>query len=230
MGNYLNKEEKNKDYFNVDQMYKSLSEFIPMPSKLFGRVKNPLLAHIRMMYGHVDWEKYVMTLDQHTIDLIKKKNISEKEMRKLEHSLVPGVKVVILDDDDMKPASYISMIRNTEESNYIEVLPFDLAVDRAASHFVDTMVSDYDGYKWTAVYYTVAFRLAMMEGEMSDEERFSKENYDKVWRHVYSSFLYMVCWKLASESYEISKGKRKMSFDMNDYRSNYFMDAYKDKI
>lgn len=128
-------------------------------------------------------------------------------------SLKPGTRVIIVDRDEMKPVTYSRML---EEEPDVEVLTLDKALEKAAFWFVENITDGYAGFSLTAAYFLLAFRLAMLEGEMDGQERFSKERYDKVWGEMYASLLYYAGQRLSQEAIDMTKSHRLEKFELQE--------------
>ena len=75
MSYYLNEFENNKDYLERGPKAKALTDFNGIPVLAYKNVSDPIQTHMRMMYGHMDWEDYVMKLDEHTLKLIQERDV-----------------------------------------------------------------------------------------------------------------------------------------------------------
>ncbi|MBQ4203729.1 MAG: hypothetical protein II655_08525, partial [Thermoguttaceae bacterium] len=141
-----------------------------VPSRLFDTSSYPLLTHMRVAYGRVNWDDFVVELDQQTINNLLAIYRDCDSYRKMLESLKPGMKVMIVDGDSMTPVTYNGLIKGT---TFVEVLTYDDAINKAAEWLEDDLLDGYGGFSLTTIYYLVAFRLALMDGDMSDEERFA---------------------------------------------------------
>ena len=98
-------------------------------------------------------------------------------------------------------AMYITMPSEMVSNSVgIEILTIDEALDRAATWFALNYTDSCYGFRMTTINFLIAFRLALMEGDMTPDERFSKERYNKVWREMYVSLLYHAGNKMIQES------------------------------
>lgn len=210
--NYLNDIENNKNYLGNEPVIRDLMDVGGVPSRLFDTSSYPLLTHMRVAYGRVNWDDFVVELDQQTINnLLAIYRDCDSYRKKLE-SLKPGMKVMIVDGDSMTPVTYNGLIKGT---TFVEVLTYDDAINKAAEWFEDDLLDGYGGFSLTTIYYLVAFRLALMDGDMSDEERFAKSRISKVWRHTYAHMISLVAQKLEDAAIEIAK---------SSYRAEFFLD------
>ena len=193
---YRNKEYV-VDYLPDDKKIRRLYDIDGIPDKVFGHMRNPLLSHMRMMYRHVDWDGFVVKLDAATIRLLKDKFEGDSSMMEYLDGLKRGDNVVIVDGNEFAPVTYSEMVSN---SVGIEILTIDEALDRAATWFALNYTDSCYGFRMTTINFLIAFRLALMEGDMTPDERFSKERYNKVWREMYVSLLYHAGNKMIQES------------------------------
>ena len=210
--NYLNDIENNKNYLGNEPVIRDLMDIGGVPSRLFDTSSYPLLTHMRVAYGRVNWDDFVVELDQQTINnLLAIYRDCDSYRKKLE-SLKPGMKVMIVDGDSMTPVTYNGLIKGT---TFVEVLTYDDAINKAAEWLEDDLLDGYGGFSLTTIYYLLAFRLALMDGDMSDEERFAKSRISKVWRHTYAHMISLVAQKLEDAAIEIAK---------SSYRAEFFLD------
>ena len=210
--NYLNDIENNKNYLGNEPVIRDLMDVGGIPSRLFDTSSYPLLTHMRVAYGRVNWDDFVVELDQQTINnLLAIYRDCDSYRKKLE-SLKPGMKVMIVDGDSMTPVTYNGLIKGT---TFVEVLTYDDAINKAAEWLEDDLLDGYGGFSLTTIYYLLAFRLALMDGDMSDEERFAKSRISKVWRHSYAHMISLVAQKLEDAAIEIAK---------SSYRAEFFLD------
>jgi hypothetical protein len=210
--NYLNDIENNKNYLGNEPVIRDLMDVGGIPSRLFDTSSYPLLTHMRVAYGRVNWDDFVVELDQQTINnLLAIYRDCDSYRKKLE-SLKPGMKVMIVDGDSMTPVTYNGLIKGT---TFVEVLTYDDAINKAAEWLEDDLLDGYGGFSLTTIYYLLAFRLALMDGDMSDEERFAKSRISKVWRHTYAHMISLVAQKLEDAAIEIAK---------SSYRAEFFLD------
>ena len=210
--NYLNDIENNKNYLGNEPVIRDLMDVGGVPSRLFDTSSYPLLTHMRVAYGRVNWDDFVVELDQQTINnLLAIYRDCDSYRKKLE-SLKPGMKVMIVDGDSMTPVTYNGLIKGT---TFVEVLTYDDAINKAAEWLEDDLLDGYGGFSLTTIYYLLAFRLALMDGDMSDEERFAKSRISKVWRHTYAHMISLVAQKLEDAAIEIAK---------SSYRAEFFLD------
>ena len=174
-----------------------------------------------MIYGHVDWENLIYTLDNETIRLLRKYKDCVSHGREVLGRLKKGLCVAILKTDTMGPVAYKEMVTGCIE---IELYDLDQAIDNAARWFLeDTMESVYT-YSLFTPYFLVAFRLALMEGDMSEEERFAEERLSEVWRKTFSSVMYFAGQKMQKEAIDMVKKEYFMPFNLNECEIKEFME------
>ena len=174
---------------------------------------NILPVHLSMVYRHVRWEGFDIVLTEQIISRIK--DIFENDQNEQEYldSLKPGMRVIIVDHDDMTPVTYSQMMNEDPE---IEVLTLDKALDRAAFWFVENFTDGYAGFSLTAAYFVLAFRLAMLEDDMDIAERFSTGRYNKVWGEMYASLLYYAGQKLSEAAIDMIKTHQLEKFELSE--------------
>ena len=208
--NYL---ENYADYI-AGRRYRGMSDIDTLSgSALDEACFNILPVHLNMVYRHVKWDGFDIVLTEQIINRIKeifKTNMGEQAYI---DSLKPGTRVIIVDRDEMKPVTYSRML---EEEPDVEVLTLDKALEKAAFWFVENITDGYAGFSLTAAYFLLAFRLAMLEGEMDGQERFSKERYDKVWGEMYASLLYYAGQRLSQEAIDMTKSHRLEKFELQE--------------
>ena len=67
--------------------------------------------------------------------------------------------------------------------------------------------------------------LAVMEGHMSDEERFSEDRLNDVWCKTYSSILSLVAFKLMQQACHVEKECAIVPFNLSDYLIEEYYEA-----
>lgn len=208
MRNYRSGVENTPDYLkNETDVFVNLSDVYPKSPEV------QITTHLRMIYGHVDWENLIYTLDNETIHLLRKYKDCVSHGREVLGRLKKGLCVAILKTDTMGPVAYKEMVTGSIE---IELYDLDQAIDNAARWFLeDTMESVYT-YSLFTPYFLVAFRLALMEGDMTDEERFAKDRLDDVWCKTYSSVMYFAGKKIQKEAIDMVKKNYSMPFNLSD--------------
>ena len=208
--NYL---ENYADYI-AGRRYRGMSDIDTLSGSALDEASfNILPVHLNMVYRHVKWDGFDIVLTEQIINRIKeifKTNMGEQAYI---DSLKPGTRVIIVDRDEMKPVTYSRML---EEEPDVEVLTLDKALEKAAFWFVENITDGYAGFSLTAAYFLLAFRLAMLEGEMDGQERFSKERYDKVWGEMYASLLYYAGQRLSQEAIDMTKSHRLEKFELQE--------------
>jgi hypothetical protein len=173
-----------------------------------------------MMYGHVDWEDLIYTLDDETINMLRKNKSSVGPGREVLDRLKKGAYVAILNSDTMGPVTYKDMLTGRID---IELCDLDQAIERAAFWFVDDTLESVYTYSLFTPYFLLAFRLALMEDDMTDEERFEEGRLDEVWRKTYSSVLYFAGQKFQDEAIEMAKSNYRMHFNISEYEIEDYM-------
>jgi len=209
MGNYLNKIENIKDYLGNDT---------PMFTKLMDMPERPegqeLMTHLRMLYGHVDWESLVVEVDPILIELLRNERkcffLGNEALKRIQ----TGDHVALLNADTKGPLAY-SAIKNKNED--AELVDMKEAIRIAADFFVLDLFDSGFGFKRFAPYFLIAFRLALLEGEMIKEVRFSAKRLEEVWKRTFSLVMVSATQNLMKEVTDIDKGYLYIPFDLGDY-------------
>ena len=215
MENYRSGVENTPDYLeNEPGLFVNLSD-------VYGKSpETQITTHLRMVYGHVDWENLIYTLDDGTIRLLRKHKEWICHGQEVVDRLRKGLCVAILNTDTMGPVTYKEMLCGHVK---IELYDLDQAIDNAAKWFLeDTMESVYT-YSLFTPYFLVAFRLALMEGDMSEEERFAEDRLSEVWRKTFSSVMYFAGQKMQKEAIDMVKKDYSMPFNLNECEINDFL-------
>lgn len=217
MEKYRNMVENTKDYLkNESQMIVNLMEADRKPDKA------ELPTHLRMVYGHVDWENLIFRLDKDIIKLLTKNEdsicIGSDSLGRLKE----GDHVAILNTDTLGPVTYKEMATNSVE---FELLALDDAIDQATKWFVEDLLESVYSFSLFTPYFLLAFRLALMEGDMPDENRFAVSRLQEVWRKTYSSVMYIVGQKLQQEAIAIGKSDWRVTFNLDDYQIEKYFNA-----
>ena len=194
-------EDESKKFVDLLNLYKKAPE-------------TQITTHLRMIYGHVDWDNLIYTLDEETISTLRKNKYNVGPGREVVDRLKKGVCVAILNSDTMGPVTYKEMLTGRVD---IELCDLDQAIERAANWFVDDTLDSVYTYSLFTPYFLLAFRLALMEGDMTDEERFVEGRLDEVWRKTYSSVLYFAGQKFQDEAIEMAKSNYRMHFNLSEY-------------
>ena len=216
MKNYFDGVENTQDYLKDEsQMIVNLMEADPKPAKA------ELPTHLRMVYGHVDWESLIFRLDKDIIKLLTKNEDNIVGLDTLSR-VKEDDHVAILNSDTMGPVTYKEMVTNCVD---IELLDLDDAIKRAAGWYVDDLLESVYSFSIFTPYFLLAFRLALMEGDMPDENRFAVSRLQEVWRKTYSSVMYYVGEKLQQEAIAISKNDWRITFNLEDYQVERYFDA-----
>ena len=200
-------EDESKKFVDLLNLYKKAPE-------------TQITTHLRMIYGHVDWDNLIYTLDEETISTLRKNKFNVGPGREVVDRLKKGVCVAILNSDTMGPVTYKEMLTGRVD---IELCDLDQAIEKAANWFVDDTLESVYTYSLFTPYFLLAFRLALMEGDMTDEERFEEDRLDEVWRKTYSSVLYFAGQKFQDKAIELAKSKYRMQFNISEYEIEDYM-------
>lgn len=181
-----------------------------------------LTTHLRMVYGHVVWNNLVYKLDEETISLLKKHEDCISMGKRLFCDIYPGKYVAIVNADTMGPLTYQEM----KSGNVMfELYDLDDAKERAAFWYVDDLLGSLYSFSLFTPYFVMALRLAVMEGHMSDEERFSEDRLNDVWCKTYSSILSLVAFKLMQQACHVEKECAIVPFNLSDYLIEEYYEA-----
>ena len=181
-----------------------------------------LTTHLRMVYGHVVWNNLVYKLDEETISLLKKHEDCISVGKRLLCDIYPGKYVAIVNADTMGPLTYQEM----KSGNVMfELYDLDEAKERAAFWYVDDLLGSLYSFSLFTPYFVMALRLAVMEGHMSDEERYSEDRLNDVWCKTYSSILSLVAFKLMQQACHIEKECAIVPFNLDDYLIEVYYEA-----
>ena len=209
MGNYLNKIENTKDYLGNDT---------PMFTKLLDIHERPegqeIMTHLRMLYGHVDWRNMIVKVDQTTIDLLKKNAERICEGRDVLWKLRIGQYVALLTQDMMEPVTYNELKAGNAD---IELLDLEVAIERAANWFIEDLFEAAFGFKIFSSYFLVAYRLALLTGQMDDEVRFSEQRLSDVWQNTFSEVIVCAFSKLMRDLAKGDKTYLYAPFHLKEY-------------
>jgi hypothetical protein len=181
-----------------------------------------LATHLRMVYGHIAWNNLVYKLDEETISLLKKHGDCISMGKRLFCDIYPGKYVAIVNADTMGPLTYQEM----KSGNVMfELYDLDDAKERAAFWYVDDLLGSLYSFSLFTPYFVMALRLAVMEGHMSDEERFSEDRLNDVWCKTYSSILSLVAFKLMQQACHVEKECAIVPFNLSDYLIEEYYEA-----
>ena len=181
-----------------------------------------LTTHLRMVYGHVAWNNLVYKLDEETISLLKKHEDCISMGKRLLCDIYPGKYVAIVNADTLGPLTYQEM----KSGNVMfELYDLDDAKERAAFWYVDDLLGSLYSFSLFTPYFVMALRLAVMEGHMSDEERYSEDRLNDVWCKTYSSILSLVAFKLMQQACHVEKECAIVPFNLSDYLIEEYYEA-----
>ena len=116
--------------------------------------KAELPTHLRMVYGHVDWDSLIFKLDEDVIRLIMKNKDNIRIGRNVQDRMMVGDHVAILNSDTLGPVTYWEMTNNCVD---IELLDLDEAIDLAAKRFVDDLLDSVFSFPLFTPYFLLAF-------------------------------------------------------------------------
>ena len=215
MGNLQNLVENTKDYLGND--YPKFVELMKMGDIPDGE---EIMTHARMLYGHVDWTDLIVELDGLTNQLLMKSEISFDVGEDVRKRLRSGKHVAILDGDGLGPMTY-SRLKTGRA--HIELMDLEEAINQAARWFVEDLFDYVGSFPLFIPYFLVAFRLALLDGEIPDDERFSDERLDAVWRNTQQKVMFCVGARLAKQAFEASSRIIK-SFHLSEYQVEKYLE------
>ena len=173
-----------------------------------------LATHLRVVYGHVDWDNLIYKLDEETISLIKKHEDCISIGKRLVCDIYPGKYVAIVNSETMGPLTYKEM----KSGNVMfELYDLDEVKEQAAHWYVEDLLASLYSFSLFTVYFVIALRLAVMEGHMSDKERFSEDRLNKVWYNTFSSVFSLIGYKLMQQANRIEKSCTIAPFNLDEY-------------
>ena len=221
MSYYSNEFENTKDY---------LEEKSPMIKELLDIKGRPdesgLFTHLRMMYGHVNWDNMLVKLTSETIRLIKANRSNVDTGVEVIDRMKEGDIVALLNSNTMGPVTFNEIVT---KSQCLEVLDIDMAIERAAHWVVDQFLdSEYD-FELAIPYILVAFRLAVLQEDCPDDERFSDERLNLKWRKTIATLMFFVGKKLQQESLGLVKGGYWITFELEDREIKQYLETVKNE-
>ena len=210
----INNKENYCDFLVNEKKITRLVDIGMIPVKFVEETSScPLPIHMNMMYRHVDWDNFDIVLDEQMISRLYD-ILSEEEEEAFLETLKPDMRVMLVDRDEMKPISYSQM--QAADPN-VEVVTYDRALSFAALCAFRNISGHYEGFKLATAYFLMAFRLAMLDGEMSDKDRFSYERYQKVWNEAYSTFLFRLGVNVTESALDLKHREAPEGFALDEY-------------
>jgi hypothetical protein len=141
--------------------------------------------------------------------------------RKVLPRMYAGMTVAILNNETMGPVSYNEMM---SDGCWLELLDLDEAIDRAAFWFTEDILEPDGDFHLFTCYFLLAFRLALMEGEMDEEKRFEKERLDETWRKTWTTVLFYVGQKVMNKAIEAEKRKVGPCFELEQKEVDRYLE------
>ena len=219
MKNYFDGVENTQDYLKGKKV-DALTDLVRMPHEA------ELPTHLRMAYGHVNWSNLIFELDDDIIGLIRKNEDCICEGKDLLVKMKKGNHVAIVGNFAMEPVTFKDMITGNA---CFELYDLDGAIDRAAHWYVDDLLDSVFSFSLFTPYFIMAFRLALMEDDMTDEERFAEERLEEVWCRIYSTVMFFAGKKLQHQAIDMEKNLRYGSFNLSDYKIEDYMEKLSDE-
>lgn len=212
----INNKENYCDFLVKENQITRLVDISKIPLKFVEEYSySPLPIHLNMMYRHVDWNHFDIVLDEQMISRLKDVLIYDEDEAYLE-TLKPDMRVMLIDRDEMKPITYSQM--QAADPN-VEVVTYDRALSYAALFAFRNLSGQYEGFSMATAYFLMAFRLAMLDGEMSDNDRFSYERYQKVWNEVYSTFVFRIGVNVTESALDLKHREVPMGFAIDEFEA-----------
>lgn len=210
----INYKENYCDFLVNEKKITRLVDIGKIPVKFIEETSSsPLPIHLNMMYRHVDWDHFDIVLDEQMISRLKDVLTYEEDEAYLE-TLKPGMRVMLVDRDEKKPITYSQM---KDEDPYVEVVTYDRAISFAALCAYHDISGQYEGFKSATAYFLMGFRLAVLDGEMSDKDRFSYERYQNVWNETYSTFLFRLGVNITESALDMKHCEKPEGFCLDEY-------------
>jgi hypothetical protein len=208
MGNFSNEIENTKDYLGDNTPM--FTKLLDLPDRQEGQ---DLMTHLRMLYGHVDWQNMIVKMDQPTIDLLKKNADRfgiEDDLGKLRE----GRHIALLNSNMLEPVTYIEL--KTGAVN-IDLVDLEEAIEQAAFWLMEEYLDCMFSFGLFTPYFLLAYRLALMEGWMDDDERFSDKRQEQVWQDTFSEVIVCAFSKLMRDLVKGDKTYLYAPFHLKEY-------------
>ena len=217
MSYYSNEVENTKDYLeSKTPVIKELSEVRGVPDGA------DLQTHLRMTYGHVDWSNLIIELSPEIISMLKTKIDSIDVGINVLGSLHSHERVALLNTDSLGPVTYNEIVNGAVT---MELLDTATAIEQAAHWFVEDLLETNFEFALFSQYFIVAYRLALFDGRRENEEQFSKERLNRVWRETFSKTMIIVSQKLLQAAMTIPEKSYWINFEPNDCEIEDYMNA-----
>ena len=219
----INYKENYCDFLVNEKKITRLVDIGKIPVKFIEEASSsPLPIHLNMMYRHVDWDHFDLVLDELEECIPSGVDVeSELERRELTaainrflETLKPGMRVMLVDRDEKKPITYSQM---KDEDPDVEVVTYDRAISFAALCAYRDISGQYEGFKLATAYFLMGFRLAVLDGEMSDKDRFSYERCQNVWNETYSTFLFRLGVNITESALDMKHCEEPEGFCLDEY-------------
>ena len=217
MSYYSNEFENTKDYLEgKTPLIKELCEVRGVPDGA------DLQTHLRMTYSHVDWSNLIIELSPEIISMLKTKIDSIDVGINVLGSLHSHERVALLNTDSLGPVTYNEIVNGAVK---MELLDTDTAIEQAAHWFVEDLLETNFEFALFSQYFIVAYRLALFDGRRENEEQFSKERLNRVWRETFSKTMIIVSQKLLQAAMTIPEKSYWINFEPNDCEIEDYMNA-----
>ena len=217
MAYYSDELENTKDYLEeITPVIKELCEIKGVPKE------SDLQTHLRMMYGHVEWSNLIIELTPEIISMLKTKIDSIDVGINVLGSLHSHERVALLNTDSLGPVTYNEIVNGAVK---MELLDTDTALEQAAHWFVEDLLETNFEFALFSQYFIVAYRLALFDNRRENEDQFSKERLNRVWRETYSKTMILASQKLLQAAVKIPQKGYWINFEPNDCEIEDYMNA-----
>ena len=217
MSYYSNEFENTKDYLEeITPVIKELCEIKGVPKE------SDLQTHLRMMYGHVEWSNLIIELTPEIISMLKTKIDSIETGVNVLGSMLPHKHVALLNASSLGAMTFNEIVTDSEK---MELLDTDTAIEQAAHWFVEDLLESNFNFSLFTQYFIVAYRLALFDNRRENEDQFSKERLNRVWRETFSKTMILVSQKLLQAAVKIPEQGYWINFNPDEYEIEDYLNA-----
>lgn len=218
MGLFRNEVENTKDYLGDDPMFTNLMDMHRRPEG------EEIMTHLRVLYGHVDWDNLIVELDPQILRLLQDKKLCVNGREEVLIRRKVEDYVALLNADTMGPLYY-----NDLKSKYVDVelLDREKAIEKAAKWFVDDLFDSGLDFGIFATYFLIAFRLSLLDNKVPDELRFTEERLNEVWKNTFSLVMIKAGQKLQLDAINPESEYLYIHFDLHEHEVNRYLSSMK---
>ena len=181
--------------------------------------KTPLIKELSEVRGV---PKGADLLTPEIISLLKTKIDSVETGFNVLQTLQPHKHVALLNTETLGPITYNEIITDSVK---LELLDADTAMELAAHWFVEDLLETNFDFAIFSQYFIVAYRLALFENRRADEEQFSEERLNRVWRETFSKTMILASQELLQEAVRIPEKGYWINFKPVDYELEDYFNA-----